>query len=459
MGVRTDYHVANHGMAPAVRDKPDGGGELPVIEIGTLLNQRFRLEKELGRGGMGAVYSATDEVLQRRVAIKLLKEQSGDDVRKKLRLEAQIAARLLHDYVVRIYDFGQADATYFLVMEEVNGTSYSKRWRHLSLAQRLEILAQVADALDYAHHQGVIHRDVKPANVLLTTGDVPKLSDFGLSMMVEQGDQSGLIRGTPHYMSPEQTRGLQLDHRTDLYSLGVMLYESSTGSVPFAGSSISIMSQHFAASPEPPRSRNQLVSPELEALILSAMAKRPDQRPGSGDALATALREEVKRIRDREIVAAAPTTAVAGRGVEAGSMAGSLGETTSAMTEGLAGSSHQAVNGPVTSPTTLRAPTPISPTSPASESIHIEATTRQSIPGAQPIAIDIHFHGQCRQHRGLTALIRSPLARQMLRIGTGRAGYPFRGRTLSPRALSGLSLERIAPARPVPATAPGTSQR
>ncbi len=108
-----------------------------MIDIGTTLNQRFLLEKELGRGGMGAVYSATDQLLQRKVAIKVLKEQSGEEVGKKLRLEAQIAARLLHDNVVRIYDFGQAEATYFLVMEEVNGTSYSKRWRHLSLAERL----------------------------------------------------------------------------------------------------------------------------------------------------------------------------------------------------------------------------------------------------------------------------------------------------------------------------------
>ncbi len=108
-----------------------------MIDIGTTLNQRFLLEKELGRGGMGAVYSATDQLLQRKVAIKVLKEQSGEEVGKKLRLEAQIAARLLHENVVRIYDFGQAEAAYFLVMEEVNGTSYSKRWRHLSLAERL----------------------------------------------------------------------------------------------------------------------------------------------------------------------------------------------------------------------------------------------------------------------------------------------------------------------------------
>src|SRR5271157_143849 len=130
-----------------------------------MLNDRFLLDKELGRGGMGAVYSATDQLLERKVAIKVLREHSGEEVGKKLRLEAQIAARLLHENVVRIYDFGQADGTYYLVMEEVDGTSFSKRWRHLELDERLRILAQVADALDYAHHQGVVHRDVKPANV------------------------------------------------------------------------------------------------------------------------------------------------------------------------------------------------------------------------------------------------------------------------------------------------------
>ena len=119
-----------------------------MIDIGTLLNQRFLLEKELGRGGMGAVYSANDELLQRKVAIKLLKEQSSPEVGKRLRLEAQIAARLLHDYVVRIYDFNQTDATYYLVMEEVQGSSYLKRWRKLALTARLQILAQVAEALD-----------------------------------------------------------------------------------------------------------------------------------------------------------------------------------------------------------------------------------------------------------------------------------------------------------------------
>lgn len=271
-----------------------------AIDIGATLNERFLLEKELGKGGMGAVYAARDQLLERRVAIKVLKEQSGQEVGRKLRLEAQIAARLLHENVVRIYDFGQSDGVYYLVMEEVDGPSYTKRWRRLPLDERLLVLAGVADALDYAHHQGVVHRDVKPGNVLLNASDSPKLSDFGLSMVVERGDDSGVIRGTPHYMSPEQTRGGRLDYRTDLYSLGVMVYESATGSVPFTGTSITIMTQHATVEPDRPRARSSAISRELEEMILSLLAKRPEDRPASGSATASALREESQRIRERD---------------------------------------------------------------------------------------------------------------------------------------------------------------
>ncbi len=309
-----------------------------MIGIGTTLNQRFLLEKELGRGGMGAVYSAHDQLLDRKVAIKVLKEQSGEEVGKKLRLEAQIAARLLHENVVRIYDFGLADSASFLVMEEVNGTSYSKRWRHLLLAERLNLLALVADALDYAHHQGVVHRDVKPANVLVTSNDVPKLSDFGLSMIAfaDQGEPSNVVRGTPHYMSPEQTRGSRLDFRTDLYSLGVMIYESATGSVPFTGPSVSVMSQHYSAVPDRPRSRNPQIAPELESLILSLLAKRAADRPGSGAVVGQALRQEAERSRDRQ--GPGPTGSA--------STTGTIGLTAPALTEPIPAPGSPAANGP-----------------------------------------------------------------------------------------------------------------
>jgi serine/threonine-protein kinase len=282
-----------------------------VIGIGSTLNQRFNLDQELGRGGMGAVYRATDQVLGRSVAIKTLKELSGEEVGKRIRLEAQILARLAHEHIVRLYDFGESEGMYFLVMEEVDGTSFSKRWRALPLAERLRVAAEVAEALDYAHRQGVIHRDVKPANVLLTARDGAKLSDFGLSMMAEARDEPGVIRGTPHYMSPEQARGKRLDHRTDLYSLGVMLYECATGSAPFVGQPMAVIGQHIGATPTPPRFKNPEVSPELEGLVLSLLAKDPGDRPATGQAVAQALRAELARELARRPTGPAPEPKVA----------------------------------------------------------------------------------------------------------------------------------------------------
>jgi eukaryotic-like serine/threonine-protein kinase len=400
-----------------------------VIDIGTTLNQRFFLDKELGRGGMGAVYSATDQILERKVAIKVLKEQSGEEVGKRLRLEAQIAARLLHDNVVRIYDFGRAEEAYFLVMEEVSGTSYAKRWRLLSLPDRLSVLADVADALDYAHHQGVVHRDVKPANVLLTTSDVPKLSDFGLSIIAARGDQTGVVRGTPHYMSPEQTRGSRLDYRTDLYSLGVMVYESATGAVPFTGTSVSVMSQHYQTNPERPRARNPFVSPELEALILALLAKRPDERPGSGALAALALRQEVARIRERDGSGGSAATASVGvRAAGATNLTGTVGLTTPVVTEPLPAPSIQPANGLTATRTSnaltssspsgsisgetlvtdARPPAPTAATIPSSPSKHPQEGGPSS---PAPVAI-----ATVGGTGGVTALIRSPLARRMLEV-------------------------------------------
>jgi serine/threonine-protein kinase len=259
--------------------------------IGTTLNQRFSLDKELGRGGMGAVYRATDQVLQRHVAVKILKDLNGEEVGRRLRLEAQILARLMHENIVRLYDFSEDQGTFYFIMEEVDGTSLQKRWKKVPLADRLRIVAQVAEALDYAHHQGVIHRDIKPANVLLTSTDQAKLSDFGLSILAGTTDEAGIVRGTPHYMSPEQAKGKKLDHRTDLYSLGVVLYECATGTPPFNGPVMTIMAQQATAEPDRPRARNPEVSEELEALIMALMAKAPEARPGSG-------REAAERIRD-----------------------------------------------------------------------------------------------------------------------------------------------------------------
>jgi serine/threonine-protein kinase len=267
-----------------------------VIGVGATLNERFTLDRELGQGGMGTVYRATDQLLGRTVAIKFLKDSRTEEEARRIRLEAQILARLVHDRIVRLYDFGASEGVYFLVMEEVNGPSFSNRWRDLILADRLRICGQVAEALHYAHIQGVIHRDVKPSNVLLTPGDEAKLSDFGLSVIKGDGtDEGWSIRGTPTYMSPEQAQGIRLDHRTDLYSVGVMLYECVTGAVPFDGDARSVMRQHANAVPPPPRFRNPEIWSTLEKLILSLLAKNPAKRPASGNVVALELYEEAER--------------------------------------------------------------------------------------------------------------------------------------------------------------------
>ena len=254
----------------------------------------------------------------------------------------------------------------------------------------------MAEALDYAHHQGVIHRDVKPANVLLTASDVPKLSDFGLSMMGEQNDQTGVVRGTPNYMSPEQTRGGRLDYRTDLYSLGVMLYESATGTQPFSGSSIAIMSQHASATPEPPRSRNRQISPELEALIVSMLAKRSEDRPGSGAIAAQAMRREIERIHERE--GPDVDTASAGTG-----------------TSTITATTPHTANGPAPGKVSLSLPA-TAPTGRVIESIRTDALTPASAPaGGYTSSIPLAF-ATVGSTGGVTALIRSPLARRILEV-------------------------------------------
>lgn len=262
--------------------------------IGKVLNGRFLLEKELGRGGMGAVYRGVDKILERAVAIKILKDLTGDDVVKKIRLEAQISARLLHENIVRLYDIGEAEGTYYLVMEEVDGTSFQRRRRKLALGERFRIMAQTADALDYAHRQGVIHRDIKPANILLTATDQAKLSDFGLSMMAGDPKETGIVRGTPHYMSPEQAMGKPLDHRTDLYALGVILYECATDTLPFTGPPRDVMGMHVTLPPDRPRKRNPRLSESVDEFIMNLLAKDPGGRPPTGGDAAAAIRELIE---------------------------------------------------------------------------------------------------------------------------------------------------------------------
>jgi beta-lactam-binding protein with PASTA domain len=257
-----------------------------------VFNDRYELVGHVARGGMAQVYLAKDLLLGRPVALKVLfPELSVDEAFvARFRREAQAAANLSHPNIVSIYDWGEGERTYFMVMEYVDeGRTLAQVIRQgpLPPEKAASIAADVAGALAFAHSNGVIHRDVKPGNVLMDQNDQVKVADFGIARAV--GDQDGLtktgaVMGTATYFSPEQAQGYGVDARSDIYSLGVVLYEMVTGRPPFAGENpVAIAYQHVREEPLPPRQVNPAVPPSLEAIILQAMAKDPAQRYQSAE--------------------------------------------------------------------------------------------------------------------------------------------------------------------------------
>jgi predicted Ser/Thr protein kinase len=258
--------------------------------IGKVLNNRYRIDKEIGQGGMGTVYLGFDIALERQVAIKaLIKSGLGTEGRTKLINEAQIAANLNHPNIVTIYDVGEEENP-FIVMEYVDGITLRERPPE-NLDETLVIIRQLTSGLEHAHEQGIIHRDLKPENVVITREGTTKLMDFGLARSVaSRYTTEGLISGTVYYLAPEQAMGQQLDSRTDLYSLGVMLYELTTGELPFtAENPIAVISQHLHAPVVPPRVKNDEISPALDALIVGLLEKNPQDRPASAKDVIRAL--------------------------------------------------------------------------------------------------------------------------------------------------------------------------
>ncbi len=276
--------------------RPDGVDD-PLV--GRLIENKYRLEERIGVGGMGTVYRATRLLIGDIVAIKILHADFVRDTEaERFRREAQAAARLKHPNAVNIYDFGVTDdGTVYLVMELVEGESL----RQIIKAQGTlkpdvagQIVQQVCAALDEAHHRHVIHRDIKPDNIIVHTtrkGIHVKVLDFGVAKLrdapVNTLTQTGSVVGTPHYMSPEQCLGEELDQRSDIYSVGIVLYEMLCGTVPFnLPVSTAVIVQHVNQPPPPLRAKNNLITPLVERVVLHALEKKREARPQTAGALA-----------------------------------------------------------------------------------------------------------------------------------------------------------------------------
>jgi DNA-binding NarL/FixJ family response regulator len=269
--------------------------------IGRKLHNRYEVQEHLGDGSTATVYKALDTRLGREVALKILLPHVRDTTRKRFFQEATAAAQLNHPNIMSIYDIGEDDEQPYLVVEYVDGVPLSYYMR-ASIETIIDLGQQIALALQYAHDRQIIHRDIKPANIKVTSEGRVKIMDLGLALPREakRVTAHGMVIGTPAYLSPEQAQGLPLDHRTDIYSLGIVLYELATGQLPFNADDIAaLLLQQVKQVPPPPR----LIAPEiptaLETVILKALEKNPVRRFQSCKALAAALDSVISKDTER----------------------------------------------------------------------------------------------------------------------------------------------------------------
>jgi len=251
---------------------------------------RYEITGELGRGAMGVVYKALDPTIGRTVALKTMRlDVHGLDAQEMVRRfqnEARAAGVLNHPNIVTIYDAGEHDGIFYIAMEFIEGTTLHEilaEKRVLSTEEVLQYTRQIARGLDYAHSNGIVHRDIKPANIMITANGTVKIMDFGIAKSGGQVTNTGQVLGTPNYMSPEQVKGRQLDGRSDLFGLGVILYEMMTGEKPFVGQNVTtIIYKIVNENPITPRDLDVTVHPGLSAIVVKALAKAPDDRYQTG---------------------------------------------------------------------------------------------------------------------------------------------------------------------------------
>ncbi len=292
--------------------------------IDTVFDGRYRITRKLGAGGMANVYLAEDQELGRRVAIKILNDRhAGDDqFIERFRREAKNAAGLSHPNIVSIYDRGEAEGTYYIAMEYLDGRTLKELIvgrGPAPIKTTIEYARQVLAAIGHAHRNGIVHRDIKPHNVVVDSDGRLKVTDFGIARSgASQMTEVGSIIGTAQYLSPEQAKGAPVDQRSDLYSVGVVLYEMLTGKVPFSGDTpLEIAMKHLSAIPEPPSKLRPEIPEDLDMIVLRALAKDPEERYQSAEEMAADLSRVARGLGVSDETAEAATAVLSGSGATA----------------------------------------------------------------------------------------------------------------------------------------------
>ena len=290
--------------------------------IGQTFDKRYVIERKLGSGGMAVVYLAEDQELGRRVALKLLDERHASDEQfvERFRREAQSAAGLNHPNIVSIFDRGHAAGTYYIAMEYLDGRTLKEllvRNGPTPIPIAIDYARQILGGLAFAHRNGIIHRDIKPHNIVVGSDGRLKVTDFGIARSgASQMTEAGSIVGTAQYLSPEQARGAPVDPRSDLYSLGIVLFEMLTGQVPFTGDTpVEIAMKHLSQVPEPPSTLRPEVPHDLDAVVMRALAKDPDQRYDSAEEMDADLARVARGVAVSRETEDAMTQVLSGAGV------------------------------------------------------------------------------------------------------------------------------------------------